>query len=113
MIVYHGTGNYALPGFLKEPPHLTKRSYLKEPYFSTTTSITVAKLFATRKRSLEELQNGILGVVLEFELTGDYASVRDPNCMLEEHEIAVFDASNLKLLAVWKLKNRKWTRSKV
>lgn len=113
-IVYHGTGGYALDGFLKNPPEKRRRSYVRKPCFCTTHAFSVAATFASRKSSFDDFRNGVVsGVVLEFELTGrdgvDYAAA-DGGALQDEREIAVFNINRLRLVAVWRHDESGWQR---
>ena len=116
MLVFHGTGGYALSGFVAEGPRKQRRNYLRKTAFSTTTVFDVAALFAFRKTPSDDFLQGIeSGIVLEYELRGvdgrDFESVRDPHCLQEEHEIAVYNVRKLTLLAVWRRNNGEWERT--
>ena len=118
MIVFHGTGGYALESLLKGPPHKRARPYLRKPSFSTTLAFRTAALFALRKSSAEDLRTGrISGVVVEYRLDGaegkDFRRTRDPYCLQEEHEVAVFSVKLLVPLAVWRDFRGEWERKEV
>ncbi len=117
MIVYHGTADYVLP-LIQQTAHIVRRrTYVKRKSFCTTTERSVAELFAIRKTGTEAFLAGrITGVVLEYELCGsephDWQRVRDPRCMVEEHEVAVYNVRRLVLAAVWRY-DKDWHREPV
>jgi len=125
MKVYHGTGDYALnpsigrlDGLLKGKPIRNPKHYLSKPHFSTTSSFNVACLFAVRKSSPDDFFKGkMTGVVIEYELAGiegkDFKKTRDPCCIQEEHEVAVFEVNYLKPLAVWRNIQGEWQQEKI
>jgi hypothetical protein len=118
VIVFHGTADYVLALIEKTAPLKRRRCYVPRESFCTTTERKVAELFAIRKTGCDDFKAGkITGIVLEFELVGEqprhWDYVRDPRCMLEEHEVAVYDVRKLTLLAVWRLVNGEWHRNTV
>jgi hypothetical protein len=118
MIVYHGTGDYALDPIRQKGLVCRRRRYTQRPAACTTTSLHIAKMFAIRKTSCQDYHEGrITGVVMEFELSGsegrDYAPAVDPTCMHDEKEIAVFNVSRLRLVAVWRCNQSEWHREAV
>lgn len=117
MIVYHGTSAAGADGVRRTKPEKRRRKYTPAPCFCTTSCPLVAQMFATRKTSIEDFQRGLVtGVVLEFELAGeqgkDFGPARDPSCMQDEKEVAVYNVNRLRLVAVWR-HGKTWTREPV
>jgi hypothetical protein len=117
MTLFHGTGSYALAGFLKELPQMWPRAYVRgRKAFSTTTDFGVASMFAIRRSSIEEMRSNTAGVVLEFELAQsavrrrDFIETVDVKSMQDEKEIAIFNVRKLRLFAVWEMVDGKWNR---
>ena len=118
MIVYHGTGDYALKDIQAKGLRRERYPHVLHPCASVTTNIEIAQLFATRRSSSEDFLAGRLsGIVIEFELQGregrDYAKVRDARSLHEESEIAVYSTQMLRLLAVHRHKDGNWIREAV
>lgn len=118
LTVYHGTGAYALEPIRAKGPEKNRRNYTRRPCFCTTTDLAVARRFAARKTGADDFLAGRLtGVVLEYRLDGDagkdYAPARDPSCMQDEREVAVFNTKRLALAAVWRHDGTKWVREPV
>ena len=116
MTVYHGTGACSVQAILDGKAFLSPRHYLRRRSFSTTTSFDVASIFAVRKTPAVDFRRGeITGAVIEFELSGaegkDFAPARDPSCMQEEQEIAVFNIKALKPVATYRHVRGRWTRT--
>jgi hypothetical protein len=115
LTVYHGTGDYNLPGFLTKLPDRRSYSHLRHPAFCTTVDLDTATLFALRKTPSDDfLRREITGIVLEFELCGtpgrDFEYVRDPRCLQEENEVAVYNVRRLVLAGVWRYVDDRWVK---
>jgi bacillopeptidase F (M6 metalloprotease family) len=117
MKVWHGTGDYALNGLLKNKPIKKARAYVSKPCFSTTLSFDIATLFAVRKTTATDFLKGVIsGVVVEYELNGTegkhFKRAVDP-CLQNEQEVAVFSVDCLVPIAVWHHFNGKWNRGQL
>ena len=116
--VYHGTSAAAVEPIRRAGLSAYRRGYVSRRCACTTTELRVGQLFATRRSSSDAYAAGRLdGVVLEFTLTGrpgaDFAPARDPACMQEEREVAVFAPKCLALVAVWRHDGAAWVREAV
>ena len=116
MTVYHGTGSCSLDAILAGKATLRSKPHLRKVHFSTTYVPEIARLFAIRKTPIGDFTKGLVtGVVIEFLLDGqegrDFVRMRDPVCILEENEIAVFNLRSLTPTGVWNNKDGKWVRT--
>ncbi len=116
--VYHGTSAGAVEPIRRKGLATYRRGYTRRRCACTTTELRVGQLFATRRSSSDGWAAGRLdGVVLEFVLDGrdgvDFTPARDPSCMQEEREVAVFDPTCLSLVAVWRHDGQNWQRQAV
>jgi hypothetical protein len=115
MTVYHGTSAAALTPIREGGLDKRRRNYTKKPCACTTTDLKVAQTFAARKTGSDDwLAGRLTGVVLEFTLSGvvvrDYEPARDPSCMQNEAEIAVYNPKKLSLVALWRHDGNGWVR---
>lgn len=116
LTVYHGTAGNAVDSFRRRRGPLKRsRAYAPKPHFSTTTNERIARTFAFRRTGTDDWIAGrFTGVVLEYTLRGvpgrDFDRMRDPSCMQDEAEIAVYSTGRLRLAAVWRCVNNEWVR---
>lgn len=115
MIVYHGTAGTNFDSIQARGLRASVHGHVPKDCACTTTVFKVAAMFALRKTSSADWGKGptITGIVLEFDLGGvegkDWLPVRDPHCMQDEAEIAVFRPNRLRLVARW-VYSSEWVR---
>ncbi len=120
--VYHGTGpgcldNIAVDGIIRRKRRYTPKPHRRKKAACVTTDRSVAELFAIRRTPSDDFINGLVsGVILEFELHGDYGidyvAAVDPTSLQYESEFLVFSERALILSAVWRSVKGVWVRDR-
>lgn len=118
--VYHGTGPGCLDGIIAKGIERRKRRYTPKPHCRkkaacVTTDRAIAELFAIRRTPSDDFMSGVVsGVVIEFELEGDYGvdyvAAVDPTSLQYESEFLVFSERALVPSAVWRSVRGIWVR---
>lgn len=109
MKVYHGTAAYNLESF-QQGVELSPRHHGRDA-FCVSDNFQVAALFALRKTPAIDLSK--TGIVIEFNahlLAGAWDRYKSHGVLQEEHEIRIYDESQLEFVAYHRYNSGAWDR---